>query len=310
MSLTNLKLDLPKRWREMSRSGSENQILIRLCHISPLTNVDPKIFKDHNISETPNEIVTRRSVTPPMGKQPMGDFYKGMKAFASSGFAPPGTNLKVEEMQKQMTELHGPSESDFDADIVIAEYQNEEIARQSLKNYGQFSTKGFDVPIPGTPQISGMPQNTTIAQYLESDFLAQHIPKEQLEKMRSAMKDLQKQMPEVRQSQLKSGVIYQEENYLGCDAITTKAKGSEQCQALKVKNFIITGLLLTVAKTMSPGNTSCDSLTKLNPTPDIFREGNLITKVYHPAKSIYAEEGYLHKEEIDEIFKKIIAGLS
>lgn len=326
MNLKNLKLVLPKTWREVSRLGAENQIAIRVCHISPLAGIDRKIFQDQIISETSNgsvETVIRKGVNLPTTGRPLNEFYEAMKAFIAVGYLP-GWNLqKLDKLWKEMTETPGaehPGAADFSAEVTVAKYQDEKIAKQMLKNFGLMPTKGFNVPMPGG-KVPGMPEDMTITQYLESDFLEnqlkKHVSQEEIDKMRSEIKKVQKQMPEVRKDLAKSGVKYQEKKYLGCEAIIAGTSGSKCCQVLRVKNFLIMGMLLNVAlimaKNLPPGSTPCDSLTKLAPKPEIIREmigGKLfVTKEYHPAKSTYAQEGYLHKEEAGGILKSIITTL-
>jgi len=43
MNLKELKLNLPEKWQETSRSGSENQIYVWLNHINPLLPVSPEL---------------------------------------------------------------------------------------------------------------------------------------------------------------------------------------------------------------------------------------------------------------------------
>jgi len=354
MNLKNLKIDLPRNWREISRSGSENQIYIKIYHISPISKVDLKIFQDQSFpSPGPNVNVTKVGI-PTVG-QPLRAFYDGMKAAISSGFMPSEWTLqKLDNLWKQMTELHHPSEGDFDADISVARYQNEEIARQSFKNMALMPTQGFNVPIPGGVKIPGLPENVTITELLESEayekFASQYMPKEQLEKLRSEIKKVQKQISEeVKPSLSKSGVKYKETKYLGYKVICTESKNptpppksrsssrktSEGAggfdnrldplpkipqpyqekiiiyQAMLVGKFIITGSLLWAAASLPSGNTPCYSLTQSKKKTTTIREaGEVFTDIaIVPVVSNYVKEGYLHKEEVEEIIKRIITAL-
>lgn len=302
---------LPPRWKEMERLGYENQIVIRLCHISPLLKVDAKIFQPRILSSTPSEQVSAIDVKTPAGMQPMADFFKGMKAAAETGLVPGYTPQKVEEMRK-MISPHHPEESDYDADITIAKFADEKTALQSLENYGLYPTRGFDVPIPGMPKIPGMPENITFLDWLKSDIYKDHIPKEQLEEMRKVAGKVQEEiMKEVKTDYLRSGLSYKKGKYLGCDAIFLEGKGEKNCVAMRVKNFVITGSLLFAANSLPRGDTPCDSLTKLDPKPKIVRamtgDGPVTFKEYRPAKGTYATEGYLHREEVENIFSSIFS---
>ena len=60
------------------------------------------------------------------------------------------------------------------------------------------------------------------------------------------------------------------------------------------------------------GATPCDSLTKFKTKTETYKIGNQIftTKEIRPAKSTLVKEGYLHKEEVDKIFKSIFSTIS
>lgn len=313
MNIKKISFDLPKKWQEASRLGSDTSVSIRVWHISPLAHINPKIFQDKVISETANEIVVRKGVAPASGA-PLNEFYEGMKGMISSGYMPPEWNMKkLDKLWKGMTETkhaEQPGESDLSAEITIARCENEKVAKQMLENYGLMPTKGFDVPIPGMSDIPGMPKNATLVEYLQSDLLKGQVPAEDLEKLKSEIQKVQEQMPAVKKDLAKSGIQYKPGKYLGYEAIVVHSKKSKCYQALRVKNFIITGMLLMIAKNLSSGSTPCDSLTKLAPKPQITKSmtgaGMLTIKEFSPAKSTFAKEGYLHKQEIDKIFSSAI----
>jgi len=83
-------------------------------------------------------------------------------------------------------------------------------------------------------------------------------------------------------------------------------------QAILIKNFIITSSLLSIVNSLSSGITPCYSLTKFKKKISTLREGGEVFKDIFivPIVSNYAKEGYLHKEETEEILKKIITKLS
>lgn len=226
MNLKNLKLDLPKTWREASRMGSENQIIIRVYHINPLAHLDPKRLKDQVMpSLDPNVTITKVGIPTP-GQRPLDDFYKGMMAAIASGLMPPEwTPQKLDTLWKGMTETphaERPGESDLAGDLEIIQCPDEEFARQTLKNKAMMPTRGFDVPIPGSITVPGMPKNTTISDLLQSDLLKKFIPKEQLgqlKKMQSAISEVQAKIPQIRQDFQKRGINYKEGKYLGGEAV-------------------------------------------------------------------------------------------
>jgi len=93
----------------------------------------------------------------------------------------------------------------------------------------------------GGIQIPGMPENITMTELLNSDIFEKYVSegylsKEQLEKTRSEIKKVQKQMPEVRQDMLKLGVKYQKGKYLGCESLYLEAKNPVPRPKSKLKS--------------------------------------------------------------------------
>jgi len=176
--------------------------------------------------------------------------------------------------------------------------------------------------------------------------------KPEIKKMQSELKKVQEQqMPQIKEQFIKSGVKYKEGKYLNCDVIyiesknpspPPKTKSSSRkksniggggfetrfdplpkipqpyqktlitYQALLIKNFVITGSLLSIINSSLPGTTPCYSLTKFKKKVSTFREGGEVFQDISivPIVSNYAKEGYLYKEEVEKILKKIIAKLS
>lgn len=309
MNLKNFKLALPKTWKETSCIGGENQTVIHVYHINPLSRIDPKRLKDEVIlCSEPNTSITRVAI-PTTGTHPIQGFYEGMKTMITSGLMPPEWTMgKLNELWKGMIatpHAERPGESDLASDIEIIQCQDEEFAWQTLKNKGLMPTQGFDVPIPGGITAPGLPKNMTMSGILQSDLLKNYMPKEQwgqLEKMRSAIKEMQKQMPGIKQNFEKRGVKYKEGKYLGCKAIylespnpnpPPKPKSSSSGKdtqggggygntdlgplpkvaqpysttntfylGLLVKNFIVGGPLLSMIEHLPLASTPCYSLTQ------------------------------------------------
>ena len=263
MNLKKIKLDLPKRWQETSRSGNENQIYIWLNHISPLTGVDPKIRQDQTLPSSSENIIITKVGVPIAGSPPIKEIYGGLIE-ASRALGLYQQAVKIEGVYKTLTTTPGferPGESDFSADISITQYQTAQIAEQSFKNMALMPTKGFNVPLPGGVQIPGMPKGTTFTELLESDIYEKYMPehlekmkaqaekyaskeqlkkmkeqirkvkelvsKEQLEKMRTAIREVQKETAKIKQDFSKSGIEFREGKYLGCRAIYVKSENSK-----------------------------------------------------------------------------------
>ena len=349
MNLKELKLNLPEKWQETSRSGSENQIYVWLNHINPLIDVDPKIRQDQTLPSSSENIIITKVGVPIAGSPPIKEIYGGLIG-ASRALGLYQQAVKIEKVYKTLTTTPGferPGESDFSADISIAQYQTVQIAEQSFKNMALMPTKGFDVPMPasGISQIPGLPKNATFTELLESDIYENIIPKKDLEKLRTEIKDVQKQMPEVRQDFSRKGVKYQEEVYLGHRAICLSFKNPSpkpktrttssskknagggftildplpkinrpyqktliSYQAILIKNFVIFGSLLWSVASLLPGNTPCYSLKQFKRKVHFDEEGTKFIYIV-PVVSTYKKEGYLYREEIEKIFSSILAAL-
>jgi len=226
MNLKNLKINLPKTWREASRMGGENQVMIHIYHINPLAHIDPKMFQDQPMPSGNPRMNTYRVGIPTPGTTPLNDFYKGMKAFISSGFAPAYMDMAwLEKLWKGMTETphaERPGESDMASDIEIIQCQDAETAWQTLKNKALMPTRGFDVPIPGGVTAPGLPKNMTMGEWLQSDALKNMVPKEQFEQLQAALKEIKEKIPQVKQDFEKRGIKSEEGEYLGCKAVYFK----------------------------------------------------------------------------------------
>lgn len=356
MNLQKIKLDLPKTWREASRMGNENQIVVRVYHVNPLAHIDSKRLQDQPMPSGDPKVNISKIGIPTPGMNPLSDFYKGMKAAVTSGFMPPEwTPQKLDQLWKGMTQTphaERPGESDLANDIDIIQCQDEKTAKQTLKNKALMPTQGFDVPIPGIMPAPGMPQNMTMSDYLQSDVLKGMVPKEQFEKLQSMLKEVKQKIPQVKQDFEKRGVKYQTGKFLGCEAVycefpnltpppktsASSGKSSHSGQGggygntgldplpkitkpylakntlylgLVFKNFIINGSLLSAIDSLPPGNMPCYSLSQTKEVVTTTREGGEVLKdiAIVPLVSNYAKEGYLYKEEVEEIYRNIISKL-
>jgi len=371
MNLKNLKIVLPKTWQEASRAGGENQIVIRVYHINPLSKFDPKRFRDQVTYGGDVSVNQLALQSPARGLRPAGEIFKMFENLITAGIMPPNMmNMgKLNELRRGAKTPHGerPEESDIANDIDIIQYPDKKTAWQALKNKGLAQTQGFDVPIPGGVTIPGMPENMTMSDLFQSDMLKNLIPKEHLDKlgkMQDAIKKAQQQIPQIKQNLEKKGVKYGEGKYLGCKTVYLKSpnqtpppeaksvsssspntsglgmggkgvsafgkreghighldplpKFTEPYSAtntmylgLLCKNFIINGPLLWAIDQLPSGNMPCYSLTRTKEvTSSEVIGGKTFTGIsIVPLPSTFAKEGYLHKEEVEEIYRKIISKL-
>jgi hypothetical protein len=345
MNLKTLKFNLPKRWKEVSRSGNENQLIIRIYHVNPLAHVDPKIFQDQPISSNAESSVSKIAVTTPSAVGgSFADFFKGMKGAIDSGFMPSYmTTGWLEDLNKKMTKTPGveiPDESDITGDITIVQYQTNEIARESFQNYGSFQT-GFGMVVPGSGGLS-------FADLMESDALKSVVSKEQREQMKLMSEKIKTAMPKIKEDIKKTGIKYTKGKFLGYEAIFSEMpnptpppktpvpikKGTFQgggsrgnnlvvplpkiskpyketivtCQAVLIKNFVITSGLFGTASLLPSGNTPCYSLTKTEQRKETV-EGIKSTYII-AAASNYGNEGYLNKDDVEEVLLSIFSKIA
>ncbi len=84
-------------------------------------------------------------------------------------------------------------------------------------------------------------------------------------------------------------------------------KYMEMCLGLRVKNFVVSGNLLYMMLSFPPGNNFCHSLTKFQTKIETEKVEGKTFRTTHilPVNSTLAAEGYLNREEVEEIFKTI-----
>lgn len=83
--------------------------------------------------------------------------------------------------------------------------------------------------------------------------------------------------------------------------------GGHVLQAFQVGNYLISGGILTALYYMPTGKSFCQSLTKFKTTTETTREGDM-TFIDHfivPENSNLATEGYLNREEAEEMIVKL-----
>ena len=297
--MEKLAPDLPRsRWEEFSRSAGGTGIMMRIGHINPEINADPRLMMSPGslISQSGNET----TITAGVSTKRVGgwiDFFKGMTAAAESGLVPGLTVGKVQEMREQVRAAYGSEKYDVTGDITIGRCSDEKIAKEELETMRRTPTQGFDVPVPG------MPGNVSVMDILKSDLVkAQGMPEEVIAQIEAASERAKKESAI-------SGVKYEKGEFLGHDAIFGEKNNVKICMAVRVKNFIVSGMLLFIMDAFPPGNTPCDSLTKTTTKTTVERIGRQIftTREICPVKSTIAKEGYANKEEVEGIFRSVFS---
>ena len=88
--------------------------------------------------------------------------------------------------------------------------------------------------------------------------------------------------------------------------------GGKILQAIQVKNFLISGGLLTSLHCAPSGKLFCQSLTQFNTITKVTHDGEMtfIDHLIVPLNSCLEKEGYMNREEIENMILKLISLLS
>jgi len=297
--MEKLAPDLPRsRWKEFSRSAGENGMLVRIGHINPEINADPRLMMSPGslISQSGNATTITAGVSTKRGRG-WKDYFEMATALAESGLAPDVTLEKVQKQREQVKAAYGSENFDVTGDITIGRCPDEKIAKEELETMRRTPTQGFDVPVPG------MPGNVSVMDILKSDLVkAQGMPEEVIAQIEAASERMKKEGAI-------SGVKYEKGEFLGHDAIFGEKNNVKLCLAVRVKNFIVSGMLLFMMDAFPPGNTPCDSLTKSTTKTTVERIGGQIFTTHEicPVQSTIAKEGYAYKEEVEGIFRSVFS---
>ncbi len=233
---------------------------------------------------------------------------------------------KAQELKKKSSEaiksmsqdkLFAPVSEKFDyhSFIIITELADEKIAKQTLESRYLVPTKGFlDAPVPGM-NIPGMSDKTTLRELFKSGVMKDYITKEQIKEMEKAMGEVKNEFPK--------NVKMRKGKYQGFDVTFLEGKNQSSIvpsikeskdrdkifDMVRAGRFIVSGTLLRIVNSFPLGATPCDSLTKFKTKTTTYKIGDqtFVNKEIRPVKSTLAKEGYLHKEEVDKIFKSIFS---
>lgn len=334
------------RWEEISREGNQKQIVLRIGHINPESKVNSKDLTPHNLpSANADEVIYVMGVHKLQGT--MAQFFEAMEDFAASGYAPAYfTREYVNEMREKHNRIY-PEKFDFNSTITIIDYGTEEMAKRELENIILASTHGLmetriqsmgeNIPLRELFQKDFMKSYITEEQIKQIEAASQEM-KEKFSK--AGLKYSQGEYQgygavfyKIPQRELKpkiSKIKSGSEKRKGKAAIPSggaeydiglskgafkpkESKDKDKCfEAVQAGGYIVRGGLLNVVNCFPLGGSFCQSLTKTQTKEIVSRENGkkLITKLIYPVPSTLAREGYLHKEEIDEIFSRIFFALT
>jgi len=163
--------------------------------------------------------------------------------------------------------------------------------------------------------IPGMSDKTTLRELFKSGVMKDYITKEQIKEMEKAMGEVKNEFPK--------NVKMRKGKYQGFDVTFLEGKNQSSIvpsikeskdrdkifDMVRAGRFIVSGTLLRIVNSFPLGATPCDSLTKFKTKTTTYKIGDqtFVNKEIRPVKSTLAKEGYLHKEEVDKIFKSIFS---
>ena len=321
-----------KQWEEILRQADETRFKVKIGHIDPRRLADPDFINPRTIaeSETKQTIIigSEHPHGPGIWERAQQETAKMLEEYAQA-FGQADLIEKAQKVKKQTREaietlkqddLLAPVSEKFDyhSFIIITELADEITAKQTLESRYLVPTKGFlDAPVPGM-NIPGMSDKTTLRELFKSGVMKDYITKEQIKEMEKAMGEVKNEFPK--------NVKMRKGKYQGFDVTFLEGKNQSSIvpsikeskdrdkvfDMARVGRFIVSGTLLRVVNTFPLASTPCDSLTKFKTKTTTYKIGDqtFVDKEIRPVKSTLAKEGYLHKEEVDKIFKSIFSTIS
>lgn len=173
-----------------------------------------------------------------------------------------------------------PERFDFVGHLSIAGYGDKQTAKQFFESYQTIPTQGLSALTPGTSMNIPL-----------GDLVKAFAPKEMIKEFESALEKGKMGLAE-------SGVKIEKGKYLGEDALFQVGKdGKRGCMAVLINNFVITGMFL-----MSDG---FDSGSKR--IHAIKCKLSYLPESKHPSCSTLKAEGFVHKEELEQINRSVFS---
>jgi len=321
-----------KQWEEILRQADETRFKVKIGHIDPRRLADPDFINPRVFSESETKqtviIGSEHPHGPKIWERAQQEASKMLEECAQA-FGRVDLIQKAQELKKKSSEaiksmsqdkLFAPVSEKFDyhSFIIITELADEKIAKQTLESRYLVPTKGFlDAPVPGM-NIPGMSDKTTLRELFKSGVMKDYITKEQIKEMEKAMGEVKNEFPK--------NVKMRKGKYQGFDVTFLEGKNQSSIVSnikeskdrdkvfdmVRGGRFIVSGTLLRIVNSFPLGATPCDSLTKFKTKTTTYKIGDqtFVNKEIRPVKSTLVKEGYLHKEEVDKIFKSIFSTIS
>jgi hypothetical protein len=343
MSTNQLTINLPKNWLpkgwiEVSREGNESMVTFKLCHIDPENQANPLLVSGNPTAVVNGETVSVHGINP---RGTMTKFFDTMTAFAATGWMEGYTPEKITKLRGKFNQMQD-EKYDSTHYLSICRYPDETQAKQALQNQLDMHTPGFNygnlfeklqnpevlkfltpeqkksmaaitqqtknLKIPTAPSDPGI-------KYFMDKYYSYPAVFSEMENPEYKRFIAPKPKPKPRDpNQFQGGGF----DPLAGKGLLPKApkqgpppKIFKSCLAFQVGKYIIYGTLLSNTDFLPKGDTFHESLTKTKTYIETEKvEGQMYTtKHLLPVASTYASEGYIYKEQAEEILKKIISSL-
>ncbi len=200
----------------------------------------------------------------------MKAYYEGMKAMAEMNMLPGFSVQRINEMREQSNK-HWPERFDMLCMFTVAAHGNREMAKAAFENlYNPMKAIAGFMP-EGMDPFELMKE--TAGEKAAADF-------------KNAMKAA---------DVAAKGMQAKKSRFLGEDALVTEVKGSEMPSEVLIGRFIIFGDILSLAVFADPGDKRCDKI------------GGKTMSNGSTEQSTLRKEGYVHREEMQDMAKKVFA---
>lgn len=325
------KKEIPGTWEEISRSGTAQQLTIRLGHINPGNHADKLMAAGGTHIDADGNLVTIHGISVP---GTMTGFFNSMMTLAQSGLVPA---LKPGDISALRTQYNSVRDEKFDIEmsVTIADYGSESAATEALENLN-----------PTRPAIIG---GRNMLDILADPKIREHMTEEQLKLIANLPGQLAQMQNDIISQ---NGMNYFQDSFLGYPALflemenprcqqsikpkplspknLNKFKGGGfdtmakprpkaapppakllNCLGVRIGNYLLSGSLLNNISYYPSGKEYCHSLTRHDTKVETETvEGRTYTTTHWlPIESTLAAEGYLNREEITAMLQTIVKQL-
>jgi hypothetical protein len=297
-----------------------------------------------------NVVETTSTVGISTKKGKLSEYHDVMIQYAQMGLLGDFTVEKMQKHRENMNK-DMPEECDLWTDISVTRYTDEKAAFQALENLVNQFTKGFvNLPIPGASENMTV-QDVFKNPFVIEEAKKRGVDVKDMEKTLEEIEKVSQQaVNEVKKSNVKYKLgKFNKYSAVYCFpplVSNTKGKPKKQnlakketgggggydslfklppnaydkeeypisgklLQAIQVKNYLLTGSILTALHCIPSGKLYCQSLTEFRTVTQTKSEGGIkyIDHFIVPIDSNLKKEGYATREEVEDMIMELISML-